>query len=89
MKRQKIDSKKKNSKGVILNQVRLAGAIKFPKDFVPWGVGSGTTEDELRELLCDARDQFLDRDAIIILELMDRYSVNDLFVEGLLVLKDK
>jgi len=42
----------------------------------------------LRELLCDARDQFFDRDAIIILDLLDKYSVNDLFVDGLLVLKD-
>ena len=71
-----------------MNQVRLSGQIKFPKDFVPWKVARGTTEFELRELLCDARDQFLDRDAIILLDLMDKHSVNDLFVDGLLVLKD-
>ena len=59
-----------------------------PKDFVPWGVAKGTTEDELRELLCDARDEFFDREAIIILELMDKHSVNELFTEGFLVLKD-
>lgn len=88
MKRQKPAPKKKNLSGVTLNQVRLSGEIKFPKDFVPWGVHRGTTEDELRELLCDARDQFFDRDAIIILDLLDRHSVNDLFVDGFLVLKD-
>ena len=88
MKRQKPAPKKKNSHGATLNQVRLSGKIKFPKDFVPWGVHRGTTEDELRELLCDARDQFLDRDAIILLDLMDKHSLNDLFVDGLLVLKD-
>ena len=88
MKRQKPAPKKKNSHGVTLNQVRLSGEIKFPKDFVPWGVNRGTTEDELRELLCDARDQFFDRDAIILLDLMDKHSLNDLFVDGLFVLKD-
>jgi hypothetical protein len=88
MKRQKPAPKKRNLNGVTLNQVRLSGGIKAPKDFVPWTVPRGTTEDELRELLCDARDHFLDRDAIILLDLMDKHSVNDLFVEGMLVLKD-
>ena len=59
-----------------------------PKDFVPWGVARGATEDEIRELLCDARDEFFDREAIIILELMERHSVNELFADGFLVLKD-
>jgi hypothetical protein len=88
MKRQKPAPKKINPNSAKLNQVRLSGEIKFPKDFVPWGVRRGTTEDELRKLLCDARDHFFDRDAIILLDLMDRHSVNDLFVDGLLVLKD-
>jgi hypothetical protein len=88
MKRQKPAPKKINPNSAKLNQVRLSGEIKFPKEFVPWRVRRGTTEFELRELLCDARDQFFDRDAIIILDLLDNYSVNDLFVEGLLVLKD-
>ena len=88
MKRQKPLPKKINPNSANVNQVRLAGTIKFPKDFVPWMVARGTTEDELRETLCDARDQFLDRDAIILLELMDKHSVNDLFVEGFLVLKN-
>ena len=88
MKRQKPAPKKRDSNGVTLNQIRLGGEIKFPKDFVPWVVARGTTEFELREMLCDARDQFLDRDAIIILELLDKYSVNELFVEGLIAVKD-
>ena len=88
MKRQKPAPKKINPNSANVNQVRLSGQIKFPKDFVPWKVARGTTEFELRELLCDARDQFLDRDAIILLDLMDKHSVNDLFVDGLLVLKD-
>jgi hypothetical protein len=88
MKRQKPAPRKINPNSANVNQVRLSGQIKFPKDFVPWKVARGTTEFELRELLCDARDQFFDRDAIVLLDLMERYSVNDLFVEGFFVLKD-
>lgn len=88
MKRQKPAPKKINPNSANVNQVRLSGQIKFPKDFVPWKVARSTTEFELRELLCDARDQFFDRDAIVLLDLMERYSVNDLFVEGFFVLKD-
>ena len=88
MKRQKPAPRKINPNSANVNQVRLSGQIKFPKDFVPWKVSRGTTEFELRELLCDARDQSFDRDAIVLLELMEKHSVNDLFVEGLFVLKD-
>ncbi|CAB4145090.1 hypothetical protein UFOVP1217_143 [uncultured Caudovirales phage] len=88
MKRQKPTPKKRNPNSANVNQVRLSGEIKFPKGFVPWRVARGTTEFELREMLCDARDECLDRDAIILLELLDNYSVTDLYVNGLIVLKD-
>jgi len=88
MKRKKPAPRKINPNSANVYQVRLSGDIKFPKGFVPWGVRRGTTEEELRELLCDARDHVFDRDAIIILDLLDSHSVYDLFVNGLLVLKD-
>jgi len=86
MKREKIVKKRPvDNKDVLVN--RLGSAIKVSRDFKPWSVKRGSSEAEVLEFLCDARDA-MDPDANYIMMLLDSHSLEELIVEGLIKIVD-
>jgi hypothetical protein len=86
MKREKIVKKRPvDNKDVLVN--RLGSAIKVSRDFKPWSVKRGSSEAEVIDFLCDARDA-MDPDANYIMMLLDSHSLEELIVEGLIKVED-
>lgn len=80
-KHHKRRSVQRGSRDVASREIRLSGSGLVPKGFTPWVVGDVSTEQDVKDLLGMSAEAG-DPDAVFLLGLLERFSVNDLIVEG-------